>query len=42
LHATQLALNHPVTGERMEFHAPLPEDMEELLDRIDEASDAIE
>lgn len=41
LHATQLALAHPVTGERMEWHAPLPEDMEELLDRIDEASDGI-
>ncbi len=42
LHATQLALEHPVTGEWMEFHAPLPEDMEELLDKVDEASDAIE
>jgi len=42
LHATQLALNHPVTGERMEFHSPLPEDMEELLEHIDEAGDAIE
>ncbi len=42
LHATQLALTHPVTGERMEFHAPLPEDMEELLDQIDEASDEVE
>ncbi len=41
LHATQLALEHPVTGERMEFHAPLPEDMEELLDQIDEASDEV-
>ncbi len=39
LHATQLALDHPVTGERMEFHSPLPEDMEALLDKIDEASD---
>jgi 23S rRNA pseudouridine1911/1915/1917 synthase len=39
LHATQLALEHPVTGEWMEFHAPLPADMEELLDSIDEAGD---
>jgi 23S rRNA pseudouridine1911/1915/1917 synthase len=39
LHATQLDLEHPVTGEWMEFHAPLPEDMEELLDAIDEAGD---
>jgi 23S rRNA pseudouridine1911/1915/1917 synthase len=42
LHATQLALDHPVTGERMEFHSPLPDDMEELLEQIDEASDVIE
>jgi 23S rRNA pseudouridine1911/1915/1917 synthase len=41
LHATQLALEHPETGEWMEWHAPLPEDMEELLDQIDEASDGI-
>ncbi len=39
LHATQLALDHPVTGERMAFHSPLPEDMEALLDQIDEAGD---
>ncbi|MBI5890716.1 MAG: 23S rRNA pseudouridine(1911/1915/1917) synthase RluD [Nitrosomonadales bacterium] len=42
LHATQLALDHPVTGERMEFHSPLPDDMEELLEQIDEASDVVE
>ncbi|MDD5057870.1 MAG: 23S rRNA pseudouridine(1911/1915/1917) synthase RluD [Sideroxydans sp.] len=41
LHATQLALEHPVTGEHMEWHVPLPQDMEELLDQIDEASDGI-
>jgi hypothetical protein len=36
-----LALEHPVTGEWMEFHAPLPEDMEVLLDSIDEAGDGL-
>jgi 23S rRNA pseudouridine1911/1915/1917 synthase len=41
LHATQLALEHPVTGEWMEWHVPLPEDMEELLDKIDEAGDGL-
>jgi len=41
LHATQLALEHPLTGEWMEWHAPLPEDMEELLDKIDEAGDGL-
>ena len=41
LHATKLALEHPDTGEWMEWEVPLPEDMEELLDKIDEASDGI-
>ncbi|WP_165310431.1 23S rRNA pseudouridine(1911/1915/1917) synthase RluD [Vibrio ziniensis] len=27
LHAAMLRFNHPVTGEEMEFHAPVPEDM---------------
>jgi 23S rRNA pseudouridine1911/1915/1917 synthase len=31
LHATKLALNHPYTGERLEWSAPLPQDMEALL-----------
>lgn len=31
LHAIQLELFHPVTGEWMSWHAPLPEDMVELL-----------
>jgi len=30
LHATMLRLNHPITGELMEWHAPVPEDMEKL------------
>lgn len=42
LHATRLALDHPVTGERMQFDSPLPEDMEELLEQIDEASYEVE
>lgn len=41
LHATQLALEHPLTGEWMEWQVSLPEDMEELLDQIDEAGDAV-
>jgi 23S rRNA pseudouridine1911/1915/1917 synthase len=36
LHATRLALEHPVTGEMMEWHAPLPEDMQHLLQQIQE------
>jgi 23S rRNA pseudouridine1911/1915/1917 synthase len=37
LHATRLALQHPVSGERVEWHAPLPQDFEQLLQRIREA-----
>jgi 23S rRNA pseudouridine1911/1915/1917 synthase len=32
LHANRLALNHPYTGERMEWAIPLPHDMETLLE----------
>lgn len=31
LHAATLAFTHPVTGERLSFRAPLPEDFGELL-----------
>lgn len=31
LHATQLSFVHPVTGEALKFHAPLPEDMRSAL-----------
>ena len=31
LHAWHLGFDHPRTGERMEFTAPIPEDIEELL-----------
>lgn len=34
LHASRLAIDHPRTGERMEFMAPLPEDITELLNRL--------
>lgn len=34
LHAEQLGFDHPVTGERLSFLAPLPSDVEELLLRI--------
>lgn len=33
LHAAQLELVHPVTGERLSAAAPLPEDMKKLLER---------
>ena len=36
LHATRLALEHPVSGEWMEWNAPLPQDMQQLLHQIKE------
>ena len=32
LHAFELGLNHPISGERMVFQAPLPTVMERLLE----------
>ncbi len=37
LHATRLALEHPVTGLTMEWHVPMPQDMQQLLRNIKEA-----
>ena len=37
LHATRLALEHPVNGAMLEWHAPLPQDMEKLLQQVREA-----
>ncbi|MDD2721536.1 MAG: 23S rRNA pseudouridine(1911/1915/1917) synthase RluD [Gallionella sp.] len=42
LHATRLALEHPTTSERMEWHAPMPDDMQTLLEEIREALDDCE
>jgi 23S rRNA pseudouridine1911/1915/1917 synthase len=36
LHAQSLGFAHPRTGERLSFAAPLPPDMETLIDAIDE------
>lgn len=38
LHATRLALEHPVTGQIMEWHAPLPQDMMQLLRQLREVN----
>ncbi|NMW30692.1 RluA family pseudouridine synthase [Altererythrobacter sp. RZ02] len=32
LHAASLGFNHPVTGDYVEFHAEIPDDMRELID----------
>jgi len=34
LHALSLAFDHPVTGERMKFEAPLPDDIQRALDAV--------
>jgi 23S rRNA pseudouridine1911/1915/1917 synthase len=34
LHAARLAFRHPATDRRVEFEAPLPEDLRELLERL--------
>lgn len=34
LHSKQLTLNHPKTGEKMFFYAPLPKDMQDILDLL--------
>lgn len=36
LHARTLGFKHPRTGEEMDFEAPLPEDMSQLVDRWNE------
>lgn len=38
LHAAQLGLKHPATGEWMEWQAPLPQDFAQLLENIRSAS----
>jgi 23S rRNA pseudouridine1911/1915/1917 synthase len=34
LHATRLAFPHPITGEPIEVHSPLPSDLREALERL--------
>jgi 23S rRNA pseudouridine1911/1915/1917 synthase len=36
LHAWRLSLEHPIHGDRMDFTAPLPDDITWVLDRLDE------
>jgi len=35
LHAEKLAFTHPATGERVQFHSPLPEELSKLLTEIE-------
>lgn len=36
LHAWKLEIRHPISGEMMEFVAPLPDDMQRLIDKLRE------
>lgn len=36
LHAAKLCFEHPVTGEPLIFEAPLPDDLQRFLDRLDQ------
>ena len=35
LHATELELTHPITGERMRFESPMPDYFKKALVKID-------
>jgi 23S rRNA pseudouridine1911/1915/1917 synthase len=37
LHASELTLPHPVTGERLRFEAPIPEDLQQLFSTLTRA-----
>lgn len=41
LHSFQLTLSHPRTQERLHFKAPLPQDLQELLDVLRESEKAL-
>ena len=34
LHAVMLRFEHPITGEELEFHAPIPDDMVEMTESL--------
>jgi 23S rRNA pseudouridine1911/1915/1917 synthase len=36
LHATRLQLHHPVTDQLMHWQSPLPSDMQELLNALED------
>jgi 23S rRNA pseudouridine1911/1915/1917 synthase len=38
LHATRLAFEHPISGEALEFTAPLPPDLQVALERAEQVS----
>jgi 23S rRNA pseudouridine1911/1915/1917 synthase len=40
LHSARLAFDHPITGKRLEFRAPLPDELREYLKRLGHATNA--
>ena len=34
LHAAELGFNHPITGERLDFEMPLPDDLSDYINRL--------
>ena len=40
LHAAELGFDHPVTGERLRFESPLPDDMDALIEALRAATPA--
>jgi len=34
LHATKLEFNHPITGKKLHFEAPIPNEMQEIIDKF--------
>ena len=39
LHAYELELIHPKTGEKMVFNAPMPEDFKKIVDTLEKKGD---
>jgi 23S rRNA pseudouridine955/2504/2580 synthase len=35
LHAASLSFHHPISGEALRFDAPLPDELQEFLDKLD-------
>jgi 23S rRNA-/tRNA-specific pseudouridylate synthase len=35
LHASRLVFDHPATGQRLQFEAPLPPDLEAIRELLD-------
>ncbi|MCD4784533.1 MAG: RluA family pseudouridine synthase [Candidatus Eremiobacteraeota bacterium] len=35
LHAIRIAFNHPSTGKKLEFEVPIPDDIQEIIDKLE-------